>query len=419
MRNWYKLDNAAKIFPSVSNKRRTNVFRLSFTLKEDINPEILQEALEVTINRFLPMKVKLKKGIFWYYFDLNREKPFIVEESPYLLQRFNRRGNNGYLFKIMYYQKRISLEIFHSLTDGTGALEFLKAVVFNYLLLKGYNLDSENLILTDVENVHEELQDSFVKNYDKRIKLIPREEKALQIKGNLYEEHWLSLIIGTIDVDQIKKVAHEYGATITEFISACLIYAASKSLFLFEKKKKPFQIFVPVNLRRFFPSKTLRNFSLYIKTGAEIDSNIIFDDIISFVKEDFRTELVKDRMHARIVGNVTIERNIFMRLVPLFIKEIALKIGYKAWGDSANSMTFSNLGKVQIPSSMHPYIETVIFTNGASFTSGINCGSISFGNKLTISFTSSIVERDLQKEFYRLLAEFGIQVTIVTNHLEV
>lgn len=419
MKKWYKLDNAAKIFPSVSSKKRSNVFRLSFNLTEEVDAKVLQEALNYTLTRFRSFKVKLKKGLFWYYFDENTDKINVFEESPFICQPFKRRDNNGYLFKVSYFQKRITLEMFHSLTDGTGALEFLKSLVFNYLIFKGYELESENLILTDIEHLNEESQDSFVKNYDRRIKASPRDKKALQLKGTPYEENWLSLIMGEVDVMELKNVAKKYNATITEFISACIIYSAIKTPYLFEHKKKPIQLFVPVNLRNFFPSKTLRNFSLFIATGAEISNKITFEDVIEIVKTDFTNELQKDRLQARIVANVMIEKNFLMRIVPLIIKEIVLKLGYNAWGDSINSLTYSNLGKVNLPKSMEPFIDNVVFINGASFTSPINIGSISYKNKLVIAFPSVIIERDIQREFFRLLANFGLNVTIETNELEV
>ena len=183
MKKWFKLDNAAKVFPSVTSKRRSNLFRLSFNLKEEIDPDALRQALVYTLNRFPSMKVKMKKGFFWYYLEPNNEEPLIFQESPYICNKFNFRENNNYLFRVSYFDRRIAIEVFHGLTDGAGALEFLKALVYNYLVTKGHQIDSENLILTDIENISEEYQDSFLKNYDKRYKSKRRERKALQWRG--------------------------------------------------------------------------------------------------------------------------------------------------------------------------------------------------------------------------------------------
>lgn len=419
MNRWFKLDNAAKVFPSVSSKRRPNVFRLSMELTEEIDPEILQKALTVTIERFKSLKVKLKRGLFWYYLDPNHEEIKVFKENPFICKAINRKENNGYLFKVYYYRNRVTVEIFHTLTDGTGGMELLKAICFNYLVLKGYDLDSENLILTDVESTYEEFQDSYLKNYDTNVKSAPRDVKALKLKGTLYDDSWLSLIIGNCDLEKTKQVAKSYNATITEFLCACLIKTAMRTPYMFESKKLPFQMLIPVNLRKEFPSKTLRNFSLVISSGTKIDQELKFEEILKIVQADFKAGLQRDYLHGQIVANVVLEKNIFMRLTPLFLKEIALKIGFKAWGDAINSLTISNLGKVSLPKSMEPYVEKVIFANGASHTIPINCGVVSFKNNLTICFISSIIERDFQREFFRLLTSFGIKVVIESNELEV
>ncbi|MGD9604691.1 MAG: hypothetical protein AB7V00_00885 [Bacilli bacterium] len=419
MNKWYRLDNAAKVFPSVSGRKRSNIFRLAMTLKEEVDPDILQIALEETINRFPSFKVKLKRGFFWFYFEENLETPKVAIESPNICKNINFRDQQKYLFRLNYYHNRISLEMFHALTDGSGALEFLKAIVYKYLLLMGKQVRPENVILTDIETRNEESQDSFVQNYSTKVKAIRKEKKALKLKGNRYQHDWITVVNGTVGVDKLKEVSKKYQMTITEFISTCLNLAASKSINLFENKNRPFQLFIPVNMRRFFPSKTLRNFSLYIRTSMFLNDNMTFDEVRAIVKDDFSHQLQKESLHQLLMANVKIEKNIVMRLVPLFLKEIVLKIGYNAWGDSPNSICYSNLGVCDLPQSMHEYINDVIFTNGATFTTPINIGSISFGNKMVFSISSSMLERNIQRDFFRLLAEFGLDVIVETNELEV
>jgi NRPS condensation-like uncharacterized protein len=419
MNYWYKLDNAAKIFPSVTTDKRTNVFRLSAIITEEVDPKILEEALNTTIDRFPSLKVRLKRGLFWYYLEGNDAKAIVYPESSHICQRLRRKANNGYLFRVSYFASRINLEVFHSLTDGTGALEMLKALVYNYLLLTGKKINSENLILTDVEKVYEEYQDSFVKNYDSSLRNNKRDRKALQFRGTYYEDHYLSLVTGSVDVSALKEVAKRYQATITEFLTACLIYTGKDLMHFFKKTDRPLQIFVPVNLRRFFPSKTLRNFSLFIATGSVLKKDLNFDEVVATVKQDFEQELVKEKLHERIVANVTIEKNIILRIAPLALKELCMRIGYTAWGDSLNTATFSNLGQVTIPKEMEAYVRKFIFTNGASHTCPVNLGAISYGGKMELTFASTIKERDYQKEFFRFLAGFGLEITLETNELEV
>ncbi|HHU56275.1 MAG TPA: hypothetical protein GXZ48_06285 [Acholeplasmataceae bacterium] len=421
IQRWYKLDNAAKIFPPVSSKRRTNIFRLSFEMKEEVDPLILQKALEIVIERFPMFKVKLKKGIFWYYLELNKAYAPLHKESSYICRMIeNYDDNRGYLFRLSYYYKRIALETFHSLTDGFGALEFLKSIVYTYLELQDVTIKENISVLTkDVEVSVEEKQDSFNFHYNPKLKKPPKEEKALQFKSQQYSENWVGVITGTVDVNEIKKLASNYNATITEYLAACLFLCAYKSRHLLEQKSKPFTIFIPVNLRRFFDSKTLRNFSLYVRTSLKLDKELELADIIEVVKKDMANGVDKEKLHAMFVNNVRKERNLFVRIVPMFIKELILKLGYYLLGDSVNTLSFSNLGVVRLPEEMAKHIDKIIFANGASFSSPLNLGVISVNDKMTITFSSKLVDRSLQKEYFRFLSDQGINVTIEHNELEV
>ena len=419
MRKWYRLDNAGKIFPSVSNARRSNLFRLTITLTEEINPVVLQEALNVTIKRFATFNVKLKRGLFWYYLEENKENPVIEAEDPFILEPIPTREAKGFLFRVSYYHKRIALEVFHALSDGYGGMQFLKSITYNYLLLLGKDIDSENMILADIECVKEEDQDSFLKNYDDSIKIDRKEQKARHFKGTFYENNWVSLVSGKVKETELKELCRQFDCSHTQLIVACLIDSVYRCQTILDKKKYPFQVFVPVNLRRFFPSITLRNFSLYVRTKFDLNTEISFPDIIRKVKEDLLEELQKDKLHARIVANVKWERYFFMRIVPLFMKQIGFKIGYNIFGENANSFSLSNLGKIDIPTSMKRYITAVDFSNGAGYSSPLNMGVIGYNGYITMTFTSKITERNLQREFFRKLSSLGLNVTLETNELEV
>ena len=417
---WYRLDNAAKVFPCISNEKRTTLFRLSMTLTEDVNPFLLKEAIELVLPRFSGLNTHLHPGLFWYYLDKNENKIEVYEETGRICKLFKPKDNNGYLFRFFYYQKRVAIEVLHALTDGTGALELLKSVIYTYLHLNGKNVSSDGMILTDdVEERLEEVQDSFIKNYDKSLIVNRKEQKALQMDGTYYDDNYLSLITGTCNSDDLKALAKSHNATVTEFICACIILSARRSLDLFENKKKPFKVFLPINLRRFFPSKTMRNFSLYARTTHDIFDDKSFLETLEIVKNDMKSELVKEKLQARIVGNVKLEKNIFMRIAPLCIKEIAMKIGYTAWGDSANSFAISNLGVVNLPESMKEYVKDIVFTNGCSHYDPVNLGVVTYNGKVKMSFLSSIVERNIQKEFFRILTGFGLEIEIDSNEVEV
>lgn len=418
MKQWYRLDNAGKIFPSSSTKKRINIFRISATLTEAVDPLILSEAVNAVIPRFSALNVKLRTGVFWYYLEKNNNKPKVFEETPYILSPIKARENGGFLFRFSYYGKRITLEVFHALTDAYGAIQFLKSVVYTYLTLQGKEIDPKGIV-SNLEEREEELQDSFLKNYDGRLKTNYKDPKAVLFKGTSYEDNWLSLICASMDVSKIKEISKKYNATITEFLVALIILTASRTRNILEKNNRPFQVFIPVNLRKQFPSYTLRNFSLYVKTAYNLDDDMALEEILKVVKADMAKELQKDQLLPRIVANVKIEKNPILRVIPLFLKSLVLKLGYNSVAGCSNSLTISNFGNIELPEDMVQYVEKFVFSNGGSKKSPINMAVVSYNGKMIISISSLIVERDFSKEFIRLLSSFGLDVIIETNELEV
>ena len=130
-KKWYKLDNAAKIFPPTSNRKDPKVFRFACELYEDIEEEILQKALDKTLEEYPLFLSSLKKGLFWYYLESSNVYPKVKKEENIVCDRID----NDLLFRVSYYRKRINLEVYHALTDGTGTLYFLRSLVTNYLII--------------------------------------------------------------------------------------------------------------------------------------------------------------------------------------------------------------------------------------------------------------------------------------------
>ena len=224
-KNWFKLDNAAKIYPAVNNKNNPAVFRVAVVLKEEIDGNILKKALENVMPRFPTMGVRMKKGLFWFYFDENKEAPRVSEDKKEPCSFIDPLRNNGYLFRVSYFKGRIALEFFHSLTDGYGAFELLKSLAFEYLALSGHEVEAENLIKTKNSSPSSfELEDSFLKHFKEGESLGWKENFAEHIEGT--ESEITNLIIhGILDVISLKKICKENEATITEFLSSAYIYA--------------------------------------------------------------------------------------------------------------------------------------------------------------------------------------------------
>ena len=419
MKNWLKLDNAAKIFPSVTNAKRHNLFRLSFELTEEIDPVVLQEALDVTIKRFAYFNVKLKRGIFWYYLEENKVKPLVYEEKPFVLEPFSQLDNRGFLFRVLYYNKRISLEVFHVLTDGFGGSQFLKTLVYNYLLLKGKKIDSEGIILSDLETLTVEKNDSFLENYYTEVNKNRKEVKACHIKGEIYDDDWLSVMTAKVKEEDMKRLCNKYDCSVTQLLTTIIMKVALSNKRMFDNLKRSFQVFIAADLRRHFPSKSLRNFSICIRSKISLKQDLSFEEILKIVKSEVQEELKKENLLTIIASNVKWEKMLLLRITPLFLKEIALKIGYENSGSAPNSFCLSNLGKIDIPSEMKQYVEKITFANGSSSQAPINMGVTKYDNKYFLTFSSTLVDRAIQRDFFRFLSSEGVDITLETNELEV
>lgn len=412
---WHKLDNAAKVFPAISKKSRSNVFRLSFYLTSNINPDILNEAINISLKRFQVFNIQLKNGVFWNYFSENT-KPFIVEQEPTeVCKYFKFTKNNGYLFKVYYYNNKITLETFHALTDGTGALEFLKSITYKYLVLMGNIIEHDNLILLEKPFSNKENEDSFNYNYDKTIKKQLKEEKAYHLKGDLFKNNWSLVYNMKIDTKEILSISKRYQATLTEYITTVIAYSIYQEGIGFQKNKNPIKMFIPVNLRPYFDSSSLRNFSLYIKSTFEPNRVWTFEEMLEVTKIEFSEQLHKDKLHERLGALVSLEKNKAVRFVPLVIKNLIFKIGYQILGDAINTSSLSNLGLIKLPADMKEHVTNVEFINNGK---GINSTLVSYNGITNFSVNSEIKDVSIIKSILYKLVEDGAEITVNTNYKE-
>lgn len=422
--NWYKLDNAAKIYPAIIGKRDSGVFRVSMNLNNYIVPDILGQALIDLKHRFPSMYVKLKKGLFWYYFENNEKMPVVKKETPYINELIDVSKNNNYLFNVFYYNNRISLECFHSLCDGYGAVEFLKAIVFRYLELLGNKMNSEEKVLTvNQEVIEEETEDSFKKNFTSKVVKYDKVDKAYHIRDIHFPHYYNTGIInGKIKTNELLVLVRKNNATMTEYLAALLTYSVYEAYRSenFNKKNKPINISVPVNMRKFYNSKTLRNFSLFFYTSVDINKkDLTFNDILNKIKEDFKREINKDKLQSNLNSNVRAEKNFFMKITPLFLKNIILRMASNILGNSLSTMSLSNIGNIEIPKSMKKHVKDMVFTIGSSYLQTNNVGVISCDGITTISFSRVIYDTCIEQLFFRFLAKEGIKVEIESNMLEI
>ncbi|MGI6214299.1 MAG: hypothetical protein ACOYIT_00210 [Christensenellales bacterium] len=419
--DWLKLDNAAKIYPAAKTRFWTAVFRLSITLDEKIDPAILQKALNSTIERVPFFNYRLRSGFFWYYLDKQKNIPSVQMDVRNPCSRMLRKSEDHSLFRIRYYENRIALEVFHSLTDGTGAMHFLATLAAEYLQLskriyvepKGFVLDTKSL------PKKEEWEDSF-SVYARHGARSRSEEKAYSISGTPLFPGYLSLTTGIMDTQELKNKAHSYGCSINVFLSALLI----KAILLHQEQhaknsKLPVKISIPQNLRKYYPSETLRNFSSYYNVGVNASyGKFSLEDIIQVLINTSKIESMEPMVNARMSSNVQAEQNRFLRVVPLFIKTPFLKLMYSLFGERYFSMSFSNLGNIVFPKGLQQHVKRVNFILGSARYNAMSLGAISSNGLTTCSFSSTIKETDIQRSFFTSLVKLGIHVKVESNRRE-
>ena len=416
---WYKLDLSAIVYPTLQRKDFSSVYRLSVLLKEEVNPELLQKALDMTLLRFPTYKVAIRKGVFWRYLEPNnRPGPFVTPDikNPCMPMPF--KANNRYLLRVYYYGRRISLEAHHCLGDGTGGMCVLQTLTAVYLELLGHSITPSGFVL-DIHSVPdpEELEDAYMRYANARVKPPRPGEKTYRVRGTKEPFYTLNIIDGIMSVKEVMAVAKKYHATLTEYLNAVLLYA------LLKKQEddvplhlRPVKIAMPVNLRRFFPSKTLRNFITMVYPSIDPRlGDYTFEEIVTQVHHYMKYYINEKFLRGDITTNAATQRNPVIRVVPLFIKDFVVRTFYTKVQDKNSSAGLTNMGALRVPDDMKPYIERFDIYMGQPFSSRTNCAIISFEDILTVNFASSIAEADVERNFFRKLVEDGIHVTIESN----
>lgn len=417
---WMRLDNAAKIYPAARRQNWSNVFRLSATLTETVDVQILQSAVDVTVRRFPSIATRLRRGVFWYYLQQLENPPTVKSECSYPLTPMSRREIRQCAFRIIVYEKRIAVEIFHSLTDGTGALIFLKSLVAEYLQQRyGVRIPATHGVLGRLEEPsEEEMEDSFQK-YAGPINASRKESTAWHLSGTLEADGFLHLTCFTLPVAQVVEKAHAYGVSVTAFLSAALLQALQqlqKEKVPVRKRRKPVKVLIPVNLRRLFPSKTLRNFAMY--TTPELLTALgeySFEEICQVVRNWMGAEITPKQMSMKIAVNVSSERLLAVKLMPLFIKNFVMKAIFDAVGEKKSCLSLSNLGAVELPEEMKQYVARMDFILGVQAAAPYNCGCLSYGDRMYVNFIRNIRQSELERHFCRVLQELGIPVEVQSN----
>ncbi len=417
---WMRLDNAAKIYPAARRPTWSNLFRVSASFNEKIDKKLMQSSLDVTARRFPSMSVRLRRGAFWYYLEEIPAAPELSRETACPLVAMQDKELRSCAFRAIVHKNRIALEFFHALTDANGGMIFLKSLCAEYIKQKyGENIPAERGVLDRLEEARdEELEDSFLKNSGD-VSKSRSDTNAYRLKGEKEPDGYLNVTTLIAKTDDVLALAHEKHITLTTLLASAMISAIMRIQDREcpkRKHRKHVKILVPVNLRPIFGSKTLRNFVLYITPG--IDPKLgewKFDEICDTVHHLMGLQTTKKEMVTRITANVSSERSPILKVMPLFIKNFAMKAVYNAVGETKSCITLSNIGRVTLPFEMEKYIERFDFVIGRQSNLPYTCGVLSYKGKLYINFTRTIKESSLELEFFKCLRDFGIEVTVESN----
>lgn len=407
--SWSRLDNAAKIFPPTSHGSATGVFRLSCELTEPVAPDVLQTALDRTLERYPHLLMVMRRGVFWYYLEQTTLRPSVVPEHAAPCAALY-EGSRSLLFRVSYWRHKVSLDMYHVLADGAGAIEFFESLMTAYLILRHPEAGVDG---QPQASVSQRWADSFQKYYKPRSggKTSEGLGRAYRLHGVCRADGGLTVIEGVADVRQVLAAAHRCGATLTVYLTALLLSAIHSEMYVREQKK-PVVLTVPVDLRSFFPSRTTRNFFGTIRVGYDFSRRSgEIEDIVACVAAAFKEELTPERLGARMNRLAALEHNPLLRVIPLALKNPVLRLSGVV-SDRGETAALSNIGKFRLPDALHPYVRGfgVFMSTGA-----VQLCTCSFGNSLHFGFTSAFENTEVQRRFFELLVDAGVSIEIRSN----
>lgn len=416
--DWFRLDNAGILFPGQNSSKWSNIFRTSVELKEDVDPDILQKALNNIMPRFPMYAVRMRRGLFWYYLEKNPlSAPIAKPDVQNPCYRVKYTESDRFLFRVYYHGRSISVDFFHAVTDGYGNSTFLFTLVAEYLRLKGNNIPPLGMVKDITKPASkEEMRDAFPKFATSKAKASVIDKHTYIPGGTRVPKHSVNFTMGTMSFKHIHRLAKEKGVTVTEFFAAILMDIHIKRQLREKNKQKLVAVQIPINLRNIYPTETLRNFSICLK--VTIDPNLgeySFDELLKEIALQLRLARDEKKINAAITHNLSFEKNPFIRVLPLFVKDIALGVATMVAAERTTSTYLSNLGPVKLPNEMIPFIEKIYLVPGPGMHTAARCGMATIGDNLVFAFASIIEETDIERDFFTTLVKMGVHVKIESN----
>ncbi len=416
--DWFRLDNAGILFPGQNTSKWSNIFRCAVELKEDVDPDILKQALLNVMPRFPGFNVRMRKGVFWYYLEKNPlPAPFVREDVQNPCYRVKFKEGDRFLFRVYYHGKRIAVDLFHAISDGYGSANFTFTLVAEYLRLKGTQIPAGGFVKDLGEAIPKaELEDAFHKYAHSTAGHSITGKRVYHPKGTPVPKHFVNITTGVMSFEEIRKLAKSKGVTITEFFAAMLLDIHCQKQLRESKHQKEVSVQIPINLRNVYPTETMRNFSvcLLVKVNPNL-GEYTFDELLQQVALQLRLERDEKKLNAMISQHVKLEKNPFLKYLPLPLKNLGLGVATVVAAEKTASSYLSNLGPVSLPEEMLPFIEKVIFTPGPGIHHAARCGIATNGDNLAFTFANILEEADIEREFFTRLVKMGVHVKIESN----
>lgn len=412
---WDRLDNTAHLFPVIAGESMSNVYRISVTLTELVDRELLQQALDIVLPKFDGFNLRLRQGVFWYYFEENgKPAPRVREENTFPCRFIQQNKNHSYMFRVTYYKYRINLEVFHVLTDGMGGINFLKELTYQYLRLAHPELKEK---MGDSLNSDTSLnrEDSFLKNYKKSSHKGYQTKRAYLLKGEKLPAGEFGVMHGYMQISELKEVCHAYGVSINEYLVTVYIWSVYTECMHGMASEKPIRVAVPVNLRPYFNSITTKNFFVMVSAEFHPTKDIYtFEEVLKIVSESLRSQINRENLEKLFSYNVSNEKLLIARAVPLFLKNLAMRYVYTT-SALANTATVTNIGNITVAEDYQPYVEmfhAFLAMSKGQHLKGTIC---SYGETLVFSFSYDLVDPSVQRGFFRKIAADGVKVEVESN----
>ena len=417
--NWYRLDTAALIFPATRRRDWANAFRVSACLRDEVDTTQLQQAVDELRPRFPSYYVALRKGAFWYYLEESREPVRVQSDYAYPLTFMSSRELRHNCLRVLVYKNRVAAEFFHALTDGHGGCVYLINLLARYLELKeGVTIAREGLLCSLEESPPpEELEDSFLR-HAAGTAAGRKEAPSYRLHGTPDAQGFKTLTTGIVDTQALLDTAHRYGVTVTALLAAVMAESiiAMQEAELPRRRQRAVKITIPVDLRRLYGSRTLRNFTLVLNLGVDPRyGDYTLEELCRSIYHQLCAAATPQNMAGMIAANVQPQQLVPLRLAPVGIKNLVMDAVYRRSGESGGSLNISNIPGVALPEEMRRYITRMEFIIGPQRSYPNNCSVLSYGGKTYINMIRSIRQSELERRFFSRLVELGLAVDIECN----